>query len=110
MDYDAAVQATIAIEQLTGVELKGRRVEVKPAVTTQERLKKEKFAVWMDKQGKMEEERRATEDGVALDVEAEVTTEPEPVETAQEVAEAEPVQAAEEATEVVAVEEGAPVS
>lgn len=98
MDYDAAIQATVAIEQLTGVELKGRRVEVKPAITTQERLKKEKMTVWMDKQGKLEEERRAGEDGVALDVNAESAPEPEQVE------------AAEEAAEVVAVEEAVPVS
>lgn len=102
MDFDLSISATIAIEDLTGQMLKGRRVEVKPAITTNEKARREKQAAWLEKQGRLEEERRAQEDGVPLEMDSEVVAVEAPGESDEG--------AVEDAEVVAAVEEPAPVA
>lgn len=59
VDFDQPLTATIAIENLNGKELNGRVVELKPAITTREKQKKEALREW--EQRCLEEDRRVAE-------------------------------------------------
>lgn len=62
MDYELPLWATAAIEELNGVVIRGRRVEVKSAFSDQERKQQETRKQWLEEQGKLEEERREADD------------------------------------------------
>ncbi|CAM9379866.1 unnamed protein product [Ectocarpus sp. 6 AP-2014] len=56
VDFDQPLTATIAIETLNGKELKGRVVELKPAITSREKRRKQALRDW--EQRCLEEDRR----------------------------------------------------
>lgn len=57
--------ATIAIEELNGKELHGRVVELKPAITPQERRRKEAEKDWQERVTLGQESRLMVDDGTA---------------------------------------------
>lgn len=59
VDFDQPLTATIAIESLSGQELNGRVVELKPAITTRERKRKELLREWEERC--LEEDRRVAQ-------------------------------------------------
>lgn len=61
MDYQDPIFATIAIDDLTGTELLGRRVEVKAAITRREAREREAYRHRVEK--RLEAARRAALEG-----------------------------------------------